>query len=136
MNGNQTSAPGRVQRRRVRGWKMPPNTVYVGRPTKWGNTFLVGPYERQDAIALFRKWLEAHPELVEDARRELRVKDLACWCPLDQPCHADVLLEIANEEVGEQLPEDMELCRRMQPVQARVALRNHFCQQWLKSHRN
>jgi hypothetical protein len=27
---------------------------------------------------------------------ELRGKDLACWCPLDQPCHADVLLELAN----------------------------------------
>ena len=34
---------------------------------------------------------------VEQIRAELRGKDLACWCPLDQPCHADVLLEIANE---------------------------------------
>ena len=29
----------------------------------------------------------------------LRGKNLACWCPLDQPCHADVLLELANEDM-------------------------------------
>jgi hypothetical protein len=35
---------------------------------------------------------------VEDVRTELAGKDLACWCPLNQPCHADVLLELANAE--------------------------------------
>jgi hypothetical protein len=33
---------------------------------------------------------------IEDARRELRGRDLACYCPLEEPCHADVLLEVAN----------------------------------------
>ena len=47
---------------------------------------------------LFRSHLRENPDLVSAARRELRGKDLMCWCPLDRPCHADVLLEIANEE--------------------------------------
>ena len=34
---------------------------------------------------------------IDDVTRELRGRDLACYCPLDQPCHADVLLAIANE---------------------------------------
>lgn len=38
------------------------------------------------------------PTTVDDVRRELRGKDLVCWCPLDQPCHADVLLELANRD--------------------------------------
>lgn len=92
-----TDMPCRVQRKRTKGWRMPPNTVYVGRPTKWGNVdpFWGGPIP----IAYYRRWLlEQGRELVTMARRELRGKNLACWCPLDQPCHADVLLEIANEE--------------------------------------
>jgi hypothetical protein len=35
---------------------------------------------------------------LDEARRELGGRDLVCWCPIDQPCHADVLLEIANQE--------------------------------------
>ena len=66
---------------------MPPNTVYVGRPTRWGNKFLT--YEEYDILV---------PELEKEWIREsLKGKNLACWCPLDQPCHADILLEIANE---------------------------------------
>lgn len=48
------------------------------------------------------RWVGRNPNrhrayvTVEDVRRELAGKDLACWCPLDQPCHADVLLEISN----------------------------------------
>jgi len=94
--------PKRIQRKRTKGWKMPPNTVYVGRPTKWGNPCKVGDWtigfrERQtaaSAVEVFRK----HARILENksAMEELRAKDLACWCPLDQPCHADVLLEIAN----------------------------------------
>jgi hypothetical protein len=54
--------------------------------------------DRIAAVALFSAWLaEPHQDgLREAARRELRGKDLACWCPLGQPCHADVLLETAN----------------------------------------
>ena len=33
---------------------------------------------------------------VDDVREHLRGRDLACWCPLDEPCHADVLLAVAN----------------------------------------
>lgn len=86
---------------------MPPNSVYVGRPTKWGNPFSIrsikGAYRgpmtdfqaRQFAIVDFRKWL-IKSKALREAISELRGKDLVCWCPLDQPCHADVLLELAN----------------------------------------
>ena len=92
-----TDTPRRIQRRRVKGWRMPPNTVYVGRPSKWGNPFRrreVGMYEVALRYQRLRKISKA------DVRRELRGKNLACWCPLDQPCHADVLLEIANGPAG------------------------------------
>lgn len=99
--------PIRIQCRRVKGWKMPPNTVYVGRPTKFANPWrvdqLVGPHDypmsAHEAVDNYRKWMLANQAGLERYRvpvGELRGKDLACWCPLDQPCHADVLLEIAN----------------------------------------
>lgn len=110
--------PQRVQRKRSRGWRMPENTVYVGRPSKWGNPFIVDEQasvtNREVAVDCFRrllatgawspipvdKWPRGKVPTswtsVEDVKRELRGKNLACWCPLDQPCHADVLLEIAN----------------------------------------
>ncbi len=99
-------SPKRIQRRRVKGWKMPPNTVYVGRPTRWGNPHKVGRHKdyhdlkltRQDAVDLYREWLmqAGNGTLKDEAVIELHGKNLACFCPLDQPCHADVLLEIAN----------------------------------------
>ena len=46
------------------------------------------------AVTWFRRWAEG--DYTAEARRLLRGHDLACWCPLDQPCHADVLLELAN----------------------------------------
>ncbi|RVX45743.1 uncharacterized protein DUF4326 [Nonomuraea polychroma] len=56
-------------------------------------------HERSEVIELYRVHLREHPELVEQARRELAGKDLGCWCPADQPCHADVLLAVvAGEE--------------------------------------
>jgi hypothetical protein len=91
---------------------MPDNTVSVARPTKWGNPFRIGDvksfgpaYSGRDeqvrdaehACQLFRQRLfnlRSAAELVFP----LRGKNLACWCPLDQPCHADVLLELANAE--------------------------------------
>lgn len=99
--------PKRVQRRRTKGWKMPAGAVYVGRPTKWGNPINfrdcdpdTGPegWARGIAADLFRERLLAG-ELTfttTDVQRDLVGKDLACFCPLDQPCHADVLLELAN----------------------------------------
>lgn len=100
--------PKRIQRKRTRGWKMPRNTVYVGRPTKWGNPFLIGqtyPYAhspaltRQQTIELFEDYLknEFLGIQIKDVKRELRGKNLACWCPLGEPCHADALLKLANQ---------------------------------------
>ncbi len=94
--------PKRIQRSRKRGWRMPEGAVYVGRPTKWGNPcdWQDRPDGREGAVAMYRQLLRAKTgaDIAEAARQELRGKDLCCWCPLDQPCHADVLLQIANEE--------------------------------------
>lgn len=103
--------PKRVQRKRTKGWKMPENCVYVGRPSKWGN-----PLSVNDAVGrTLDKVLEFYRAymLKNSARynpncdpqyrglniEELRGKDLACWCSLDKPCHADILLELANRPV-------------------------------------
>lgn len=100
--------PKRIQMRRDRPWRKDhPDAVIVARPTKWGNPFRVGERyltskfghakvrDRAHAVALFRASRHARrPDIAE-----LRGKDLACWCPLDQPCHADVLLEIANRPI-------------------------------------
>lgn len=96
-----TGRPKRIQRKRTKGWKMPANAVYVGRPTKWGNPWVVGSgWSRAGVVAFHADWMRGirdwptlpdRPDLAP-----LRGKDLACWFPLDQPCHADVLLELAN----------------------------------------
>ena len=106
--------PVRIQRKRVRGWRMPPNTVYVGRPTRWGNPFIVGEEyvrckmqpgggqeantvaDNDHAVRLYRRFTARETCVQIEAYRELRGRNLACWCPPGQPCHADVLLEIAN----------------------------------------
>lgn len=106
--------PKRVQRKRTKGWRMPPNTVSVTRPGTFGNPFRAGQaveagYKDGPAMAVwaFREWMRVAPDFAyykPDLRRrilervgELRGKNLACFCSLDQPCHADVLLELANE---------------------------------------
>ena len=89
--------PKRIQRKRTKGWRMPPNTVYVGRPTKWGNPFLIGiDGDAEECVRRYELGMLTHPELQVMARIELCGKDLCCWCPLDQPCHADVLLALVN----------------------------------------
>lgn len=112
--------PQRIQRRRTKGWRMPEGAVYVGRPTKWGNPFTIdGAIEhgyadnvskgRQVAFEAFRDWLHGDTWAAgsgpswEQKRidllaslEELVGRDLVCWCPLDAPCHADVLLKLAN----------------------------------------
>lgn len=120
--------PRRVQRKRSKGWRMPENTVYVGRGSKWGNPYRavsMGTHwtivdrgvlrefklTRREALKTVVSW---YAESVanswsrvpsrEEIRTELRGKNLACWCPLEDaegnrvPCHADVLLELANGE--------------------------------------
>lgn len=114
------AAPVRIQRRRTKGWKMPPDTVNVSRPGLYGNPFDWQHFGREGAVDLFRAWLAdgltAEERLstgIDIPNREradwqrakilaglpdLRGKNLACWCKVapDVPCHADVLLELAN----------------------------------------
>jgi hypothetical protein len=105
--------PKRIQRKRMKGWKLPDGAVCVTRPGKWGNPFTVMPNARpgakvggalgyqavstvEDAIECFRAMFDVRPDMTKVAQDELRGKDLACFCKLGEPCHADVLLEIAN----------------------------------------
>ncbi|MEU8136070.1 DUF4326 domain-containing protein [Streptodolium elevatio] len=102
--------PARVQRRRTKGWRLPPGAVIVDRSSRWGN-----PYRAYDSSA--REHLIAasqfalllagradfpHPDLLmpyppdEEIRAELGGRDLACWCPPEHACHGDVLLAVAN----------------------------------------
>lgn len=69
--------------------------VYIGRPSKWGNPFLIGRHgTRDEVIEMYEIWLKKQPQLLS-ALHELRGKTLGCWCaPL--PCHGDVLARLAN----------------------------------------
>lgn len=103
--------PERIQRQRTKGWRMPPGAIYVGRPTRWGNPFVVGQTivppicsytptpvyvrDREHAVRLFRRWFTGSVVRCTDVVPILGGHDLACWCP-PGPCHADVLLELSN----------------------------------------
>jgi len=98
--------PERIQRSRQRGWRKPAGARVVTRPSKWGNPFRVGdiidgvPIDAAEAVALYSAYLDE--AMRTDQGRAalnlatLRGVDLCCWCAPDQPCHADVLLELAN----------------------------------------
>jgi hypothetical protein len=92
--------PKRIQRSRAKDWRMPEGAVYVGRPSKWGNLFPVEDGFYAEAVEKFEQYMIAlknnSPVDYEQIISGLRGKDLACWCPLDCPCHADVLLRLAN----------------------------------------
>ena len=91
--------PKRVQRKRTKGWKMPHNTVYVGRGSRFGNPYKLGAYgvhTNQQAVDLFKSAVCCWDGYVAFAKNELAGKNLACWCNINEPCHADVLLEISN----------------------------------------
>ena len=106
------SGAKRIQLSRKKGWRKPEGAVVVARPWRFGNPYRVDaphpvhgwPMSRQEAVDLYERDLLAeklmspsgHQVTTEDARQLLAGKDLACFCPLDQPCHADVLLRIAN----------------------------------------
>ncbi len=95
--------PERIQRKRTKGWTMPENTVYVGRPSKWGNPYRVTPERtRGEAMSAYEIWFAVlmPPEFREAVKRELRGKNLACWCREGARCHADLLLLLANEVAG------------------------------------
>ncbi len=103
--------PKRIQRKRVKGWRMPEGTVYVGRPTKWGNPYKLGDRplggticfipifqpSGEKVLAAYREYMSKCAWLIEEHGHEIRGKDLACWCPVGSPCHADILLELANQ---------------------------------------
>ncbi len=110
--------PIRIQRKREAGWRLPENTVCVDRTSRWGNPFRVG-----DTVCLktARKWawkmrtpdfvcetaevavrrfsacLGLDDCMIAEVKKHLRGKDLACFCDEGDVCHADILLEIANE---------------------------------------
>jgi hypothetical protein len=103
--------PQRIQLSRRKGWRMPANTVKVDRSTRWGNPFVIGVHgTRAECVNLFRYLCagylcltngngDAQKAFMAYAKRNrwrLRGKNLACWCPLNAPCHADVLLEVAK----------------------------------------
>lgn len=119
------TAPKRIQQRRTAGWRKPDGAVAVGRGTKWGNPVRIVPVHRSGPFDLERDGVgfigqatdieaarasAAHryrnlvqqglAPSVAEIRVELAGRDLMCWCPLDQPCHADVLLELANPPGG------------------------------------
>lgn len=109
-------APKRIQLRRTAGWRKPEGAVVVARSTRWGNpnvirgrhvidqhgneTYCAPGEQRGVAARMFREDLTSGrlAITIEDVEGELAGKVLACWCPESEPCHADVLLEIANRE--------------------------------------
>ena len=103
------SIPVRIKRSRQHKMVSPNGLpiVYVGRPSKWGNPNRIVNGNRELAVELYRAMFivfQDNPGVrsmvkhnIEEVKKELKGKNLACWCPLDEPCHADVLLEIANK---------------------------------------
>lgn len=109
-------SPKRIQMSRKHPWRADnPDAVIVARPSRWGNPWRIGdttawtvlpggqinkdphpPLTREQTIESFRNVTEVYLADGLLYLGRLRGKDLACWCPLDQPCHADVLLELAN----------------------------------------
>lgn len=116
----EPGAPRRVVLERTKGYRKPEGAIVVTRASKhYGNPFRVGrrvfeiePRRSRDrspgltgnrvnithrlAVELYRAWVNEHPELLARIRTELAGKDLACFCKLGEPCHADVLLELAH----------------------------------------
>lgn len=98
-SSGKQSKPQRLKRSRAKGWRKPDGAVIVDRTSRWGNPYRVGAEaaDNFDAVAKFRRHLNTHPDLVVDIRRELAGRDLVCACEPNEPCHADVLLEVANQ---------------------------------------
>lgn len=109
--------PKRIQLRRTKGWRKPEGAAVVSRPAKWGNPFSANYWmraagwtearARDYVFSQFRACVLGtdspinpdYKEAIDRIKRDieqLRGKDLCCWCSLDQPCHADVLLDLAN----------------------------------------
>ena len=94
--------PKRIRASRRKGDRAPTGSVLVARPTRWGNPFDWKHLGKPEAVRAYREWLlrdRAGMQLLERARGELAGNDLRCWCALDEPCHADVLIELVNRIV-------------------------------------
>ena len=90
--------PTRIQRQRRKGWRLPASAVCVTRPGRWGNPFVIGKDgDRAQVLARFADYARARLAEEPDWLAPLREKDLACWCPPGEACHADILLRFANE---------------------------------------
>ena len=106
--------PERIRLSRAKGWRMPENTVKVDRTTPWGNPFVVGKDGTQaECVDLYSKLIRGYVCLTAKATAkeqtlardyldvhldELRGRNLACWCRIGSPCHADALLALANRD--------------------------------------
>ena len=82
---------------------MPANTIYVGRPTEWGNPFAVIGIDNKTAVERFALHVQgffgfAGTPALKEWLAPLKGKNLACFCKLSEPCHADILLELANQQ--------------------------------------
>lgn len=74
--------------------KIPADAVYIGRPSKWGNPFVIGKCGNREEV--IRKYEESLTEtMIAEIKKELKGKDLVCFCA-PKACHGDVLLRIAN----------------------------------------
>jgi hypothetical protein len=87
--------PQRIQRKRTKGFNLPPNTICVTRPGPWGNPFTGDPAE---AVEQYQQMLLKNREYRWAACEALRGKNLACYCKIGAPCHADILLKLVNLE--------------------------------------
>ena len=77
---------------------MPTGAKYVGRPTKWGNPFKITDIDNgEKVLCLYEAWLKNQIAQGKLDVSVLKGLDLACFCPLSSPCHADVLLRMANQ---------------------------------------
>ena len=112
--------PIRHQRKRTKGWRKPEGAIIVDRTSKWGNPYTVEAAKHnsvssphQHAVDAFENWLKGNycklacndinklktlRKTILTNIHQLKGKDLVCFCPLDKPCHADVLIRMANEQ--------------------------------------
>lgn len=127
MSENSKAFPVRVQRKRTKGYRLPPNTVSVTRPHAFGNPYRIGDlctwntprlefggkgladilreahgrpvYQTAaDTVWGFKEMVISSPKFQRAIQDKLKGKNLACFCRLGHPCHAQILLEYANPE--------------------------------------
>ena len=88
--------PKRIRLQRTKGWRLPSGAVVVARPSRWGNPFPLNGDNRDEVLRAYREHVEEKLKGDPSWLEPLRGRDLACWCRLDEACHADVLIELAN----------------------------------------